>query len=101
MPQRRHSDYRGELHPIYSAEEWSDKLDEARAKAKSLAPGLPPCSQLALTSERDRRRDQALATARLNGHEPYAYLKGVLERLPTQPASRIGELLPYRWAPAA
>lgn len=38
-----------------------------------------------------------LHTARLNGHEPYAYLKDVLERLPTQPASRIGELLPYRW----
>jgi len=34
--------------------------------------------------------------ARLNGHEPYAYLKVVLERLPTQPASRIQELLPHR-----
>lgn len=36
-------------------------------------------------------------SARLNGHEPYAYLRDVLERLPTQPASRIGELLPHRW----
>jgi transposase len=36
-------------------------------------------------------------TAKLNGHDPYAYLKDVLERLPTQPASRIDELLPYRW----
>jgi transposase len=36
-------------------------------------------------------------SARLNGQEPYAYLKDVLERLPTQPASRIGELLPHRW----
>ncbi len=35
-------------------------------------------------------------SARLNGHDPYAYLKHVLERLPTQPASRIGELLPHR-----
>jgi hypothetical protein len=26
-----------------------------------------------------------LHTARINGHEPYAYLKDVLERLPTQP----------------
>ena len=25
--------------------------------------------------------------AKLNGHEPYAYLKDVLERLPTQKAS--------------
>jgi len=42
-----------------------------------------------------------LHTARINGHEPYAYLKDVLERLPTQPASRIDELLPHRWSPSA
>ena len=36
-------------------------------------------------------------SARLNGHDPYAYLKDVLERLPTQPASRVQELLPNRW----
>jgi len=40
-------------------------------------------------------------SARMNGHDPYAYLKDVLERLPTQPASRIGELLPHRWELAA
>ena len=40
-------------------------------------------------------------SARLNGHEPHAYLKDVLERLPTQPASRIAELLPHRWLPSA
>jgi transposase len=33
----------------------------------------------------------------MNGHEPYAYLRDVLERLPTHPASRIHELLPHRW----
>jgi len=38
-------------------------------------------------------------SARLNGHDPYAYLKDVLERLPTQPASRVQELLPHRWQP--
>jgi transposase len=36
-------------------------------------------------------------SARINGHDPYAYLKDVLERLPTQPASRVQELLPHRW----
>jgi len=40
-------------------------------------------------------------SAKLNGHEPHAYLKDVMERLPTQPASRIGELLPHRWSPAS
>ena len=39
-------------------------------------------------------------SARLNGHDPYAYLRDVLERLPMQPASRIGELLPYCWRPS-
>lgn len=38
-------------------------------------------------------------SAKLNGHDPYAYLKNVLTRLPTQPANRINELLPHNWAP--
>ena len=38
-------------------------------------------------------------SARLNGHDPYAYLRDVMERLPTQAASRIDELLPHRWHP--
>jgi hypothetical protein len=38
-----------------------------------------------------------IQSAKLNGHDPYAYLKDVLTRLPTQRASQIGELLPHRW----
>ena len=38
-----------------------------------------------------------IQSARLNGHDPYAYLKDVFARLPTQPNSRIEELLPHRW----
>jgi len=38
-----------------------------------------------------------LQSAKLNGHEPWAYLKDALTRLPTQLNSRIGELLPHRW----
>ena len=37
--------------------------------------------------------------ARLNGHDPYAYLKDVLTRLPTQRASDISQLLRHRWKP--
>ncbi|MBN8748045.1 MAG: IS66 family transposase [Variovorax sp.] len=40
-------------------------------------------------------------SARLHGHEPYAYLRDVLERLPTHLNSRIEELLPHRWRPSA
>lgn len=34
-------------------------------------------------------------SARLNEHDPYAYLKDVLTRLPTQRACEIAELLPH------
>ena len=38
-----------------------------------------------------------IQSAKLNGHDPFAYLKDVLSRLPTQPFSKIAELLPHRW----
>ena len=41
-----------------------------------------------------------LQSAKLCGHEPWAYLKDILTRLPTQLNSRIEELLPHRWQPA-
>ena len=40
-------------------------------------------------------------SAKLNGHDPWAYLKDVLTRLPTQLNSRIDELLPHHWRPAS
>ena len=40
-----------------------------------------------------------IQSAKLNGHDPHAYLKDILQRLPTHPASRIDELLPHRWQP--
>ena len=39
-------------------------------------------------------------SAKLNGHDPHAYLKDVMDKLPTWPNSRIEELLPHRWSPA-
>lgn len=42
-----------------------------------------------------------LQSAKMNGHDVFAYMKDVLERLPTWPNSRIDELLPHRWRPAA
>jgi transposase len=38
-----------------------------------------------------------IQSAKLNGHDPYVYLKDVLERVPTQAASRLEDLLPHRW----
>ncbi|PTB16720.1 IS66 family transposase [Trinickia symbiotica] len=42
-----------------------------------------------------------IRSAQLNGHDPYVYLKDVLNRLPTHRADDIAALLPHRWAPAA
>jgi transposase len=41
-----------------------------------------------------------IQSAKLNGLNPYAYLKDVLERLPRQRSSQIHALLPHCWAPA-
>lgn len=38
-------------------------------------------------------------SAKLHGHDPWAYLKDVLARLPTHLNSRLDELLPYIWQP--
>ncbi|SHM07027.1 IS66 family transposase [Vreelandella subglaciescola] len=40
-----------------------------------------------------------IQSAKLNGHDPYAYLKDVLTRLPTQKNNAIDELLPHNWKP--
>ena len=40
-----------------------------------------------------------IQSAKLNGHDPFLYLKDILSRLPTQPNSQISELLPHRWQP--
>jgi transposase len=52
-----------------------------------------------------RRKKRAAAimsliqSTRMNGHDPYAYLKDALARLSTQRASEITELLPHKLAP--
>jgi transposase len=40
-----------------------------------------------------------MGTCKLNRVEPYAYLKDVLQRLPSHPVQRLAELLPFNWTP--
>lgn len=39
-------------------------------------------------------------SAKLHGHDPWQYLKDVLERLQGHPNNRIDELLPHLWTPS-
>ena len=41
-----------------------------------------------------------IESAKLNGHDPWAYLKDVFERLPTLKQRDLAELLPHNWQPA-
>ena len=38
--------------------------------------------------------------AKLNGHDPWTYLKDVFERLPTLKHRNLAQLLPHHWRPA-
>lgn len=40
-----------------------------------------------------------IQSAKINGLDPQAYLKDVMDKLPTQRASKINELLPQNWVP--
>jgi transposase len=78
----------------------------ARAKGKNHIRhwALDRSNWLFAGSLRSGQRAAAVMTliqsAKLNGHDPYAYLKNVLTRLPTQKNSAIDELLPHNWTPA-
>jgi len=41
-----------------------------------------------------------IQSAKINGIDPQAYLRDVLERLPTTKQSDIDSLLPHNWSPA-
>jgi hypothetical protein len=42
-----------------------------------------------------------IESAKANGHNPYAYQRDVLTRLPVTTAKDIDSLLPHRWRPQA
>ena len=42
-----------------------------------------------------------IESAKLNGHDPWAYLKNVFERLPTLKQRDLKQLLPHNWRPAS
>jgi len=40
-----------------------------------------------------------VSSCQRHGHDPFAYLRDMLERLPNCPPDRLAELLPDRWSP--
>jgi hypothetical protein len=62
-------------------------------RANWMFAGLPSGGQ---------RADAAMIlmqSAKLSQYDPHQYLRDILERIPTHPASGIVELLPHRWTP--
>ena len=51
------------------------------------------------TSHRAAAVRSLIQSDKLNGHDPYAYLKDALQRLPTNKNHLTAELLPHRWPP--
>ena len=65
------------------------------AGEKTSAPGGALHGSITYALKRMAELLTLLHTARLNGLEPVAWLRDVLEKLPSWPASRLDELLPY------
>ena len=71
-----------------------DGVGEGRlglARPSHPARGPPP---------RAGNRPYSTATTKRHQVDPFAYLKDVLERLPSHPVDRLGELLPDAWVAA-
>lgn len=51
------------------------------------------------SSKRATATKSLIQSARMTGHDPYAYLNDVLARLRTQRASEMEQLLPHQWIP--
>ena len=54
-----------------------------------------------LAGERAANIISLIESAKLNGHDPWAYLKDVFERLPTLRNSELASVLPHHWRPPA
>ena len=73
-----------------------EKISDFEAESELSLPGFALIgSQQA--GERAATLMSLIESAKLNGHDAWAYLKDVLIKLPTWPNSRLEELLPHRW----
>lgn len=66
------------------------QLDEQRKQLNTSAAASTPGMRAAAVMS-------LIQSAKLNGHDPYLYMKDVLTRLPTTKQKDIELLLPHRW----
>jgi transposase len=79
---------------------WRSSIDNNQVENQIRQWALGRSNWLFAGSLRSGKRAAAIMSliqsARMNGHDPYAYLKDVLTRMPTQRASEIDRLLPQQ-----
>jgi protein-tyrosine-phosphatase len=80
-------------------------VPQANLLAKWLGRLLADYADKILTMDHDQRRQarqvmSLVQSAKLNGLDPWAYLRDVLSRIHSHPSHRLDELLPHRWRPA-
>jgi transposase len=93
----------GGTDPLHRRRRSADRQQPSRKpyQASGLGPQLWLFAGSLRAGQRAATVMSLIQSAKLNGHDPHRYLKDVMERLPTQPASRLEELLPHRWQPVS
>ncbi len=75
-------------------------LSVGQGQPAAFVASLLPVRRLTARRPASRRTAMRLPqSAKLNGHDPHAYLKDVMNKLPTWLNTRIDELLPQHWTP--
>jgi hypothetical protein len=79
------------------------RVQEAGHPAGVTRPGQRAGDDDAVVTRAGERAAVVLSlieSAKLNGHDPWAYLKDVFERLPTLKQRDLAQLLPHNWRPS-
>ena len=88
------------LHLVDGAVPIDNNLIERQIKPWKLGAKNWLCAGSALAGQRAAVVMSLVQSAKLNGLDPWAYLRDVLARIHTHPNHRLDELLPHRWRPA-
>ncbi|MNG22547.1 Transposase IS66 family protein [compost metagenome] len=74
-------------------------FEAQKVQPKGNLPSADSTRRIATQGKRAAAIMSLIQSARLNGHDPYAYLKDILMRLPTQRVSEIDQVPPHKLQP--